>query len=70
MTLRREVENFVRTDFADNLDEAHGVAHVGIMQVETGLTFQVRDALAEVHRTASDNAMHVVALLEQELREV
>ena len=70
MALRREVVDLVRTDLADDLDKAHGVAHVGIMQMEMGLAFQVRDALAEVHRAAADNAVHVVSLLQQEFGEV
>ena len=70
VALRREVVDFVRPDLADHLDEAHGVAHVGIMQVEMRLAFQVRDAFAEVHRAAADDAVHVVSFLQQELREV
>ena len=70
VALRREVVDLVRADLTDNLDEAHGVAHVGIMQMEMGLAFQVRDALAEVHRAAADDAVHVVPFLEQELGKV
>ena len=40
------------------------------MQVEMRLAFQVRDAFAEVHRAAADDAVHVVSFLQQEFRKV
>ena len=70
MALRRQVVDFVRPHLADDLDEAHGVAHVRIMQVEMGTAFQMRDALAEIHRTAPDDAMDIISLLQQELRQI
>ena len=70
VALRGEVVDLVRPHLADDLDEAHRVAHIGIMQVEMRLALEVRDALAEVHRAAADDSVHVIALLEQELREV
>ena len=70
VALRREVVDFVRAHLADDLDEAHGVAHVGVMQVESGLALQVRDPFAEIHRTAADDAVHVVTFFQEELGEV
>ena len=37
------------------------------MQMEVGVTFQMRDTFAEIHRRATDGAMHVIAFVEQEL---
>ena len=70
MALRRQVVDLVRTDFPNDLDQAHRVAHIGIMQVEMRLSLQVGDPLAEIHRAAADDSVHVITLLQQEFRQV
>ena len=41
--------------FAYKLDERHGVAHIGIVEVEMWGTFQMCDAFAEIHRASADD---------------
>lgn len=65
-----KVIDFGRLDLAHNFHEAHGVAHVGVVQMEVRHAFEVRDAFAEVHRGAADDAVDFVALSEEEFRKV
>ena len=70
MALRREVVNFGRLDLAHDLHEAHGVAHVGVVQMEIRRAFQVGDTFAEIDRRTADDAVDFVALGEKEFRKV
>ena len=62
VALGREVIDFGRQDLAHDLHKAHGVAHVGVVQVEIRLAFKVCNAFAEVHRGAADDAVDLVSL--------
>ena len=70
MALGREVIDFSRLDLAHNLHEAHGVAHVGVVQVEIRPAFEVGDAFTVVHRRAANDAVDFIALGEEKFRKV
>ena len=70
MALGREVIDFGRLDLAHDLHEAHGVAHVGVVQVEIRLAFKVCNAFAVVHRRAADDTVNFIALGEEEFRKI
>ena len=70
MALGREVIDFSRLDLAHDLHEAHGVAHVGVVQVEIRLAFKVCNAFAVVHRRAADDTVDFIALGEEEFRKI
>ena len=70
MALRGKVVNFGRLHLAHHLHKAHGVTHVGIVQVEIRLAFQVRNAFTIVYRRTADNAVDFVALGKEEFRKV
>ena len=65
-----KVVNFCRLDLAYNLHEAHRVTHVSIVQMKIRLTLEMRNAFAEVHRRAADNAVNLVALGQKEFGEI
>ena len=70
MALCREVVDFGRLDFAYDLHKAHGVTHVGIMQVKIRLAFEVGYTLAKINRGAADDAVDFVTLGQQKFRKV
>ena len=70
MALGREVIDFSRLDLAHNFHEAHGVAHVGVVQMEIGPAFEVCNALAKIHRRAADDAVDFIALGQQKFRKI
>ena len=70
MALRREIVDLVRTYLCDDLDQAHRVTHVRIMQVEVRPSLQMRDTLPEIDGTTADDAVHVIPLFQQEFRQV
>ena len=69
VALRRQVVDLVGADPVDHLDEGHGVAHVRIVEMETGLALEVRDPFAVIDAAAADDAVDVIALLQEELRQ-
>ena len=69
MGLGGQIVDFIRLHLFYHLEHAHGVAEVGVMEVEVGMPFEVGDALAEVDRRAADGAVHVIALLKKEFSE-
>ena len=70
MALGREVVDFGRLHLPHHLHEAHGVAHVGIVQVEIRLAFEVGDAFTEIHRRAADNTVDFIALGQQKFGKI
>ena len=70
MALGREVIDFSRLDLAHNFHEAHGVAHVGVVQVEIRPAFEVGDAFTVVHRRTANDAVDFIALGEEKFRKV
>ncbi len=77
VTLRGQVVHLVGPDLLDQAVEAAGVGHVAVMKREPGppgvvgaTVLKVIDA-APIHRGGSaDDAVHLVALFEQELGQV
>ena len=61
MTLRSEVVNLIRLHFAYQLHQRHRVTHVGIMQMKMRRALQMRYALAEVHRTTTNDTVYLVS---------
>ena len=68
MRLCSKVINLIRQHFAYELDERHGVRHVGIVKVEMWGSFQMSYSFAIIHRRPADDAMDFVAFSEEELR--
>ena len=69
MALRGEIIDFCGLHFAHNLQDAHGIAEIGIMQMEVGMTLQMSDALTEINRRTADCSMYIITLFKQEFRE-
>ena len=61
MRLCGKIIYFVGVYPADDLDDRHTVAHVGVVQVEMGLPFQVRNAFTVVYTATADDAVHGIA---------
>ena len=70
MALSCKVVNFGWLHFTNELDERHGVGHVGIVEVEMGCAFKMSDTFAEIHRRPTDDAMDFVTFSKEEFREV
>ena len=70
VALSCQIVYLCRLHQADQLDEGHRVAHVGIVKMEMRLAFQMSDAFAEVNRGTANDAMHLVTFLQQELAQV
>ena len=70
VALGRKIIYLIGLHLVHYLDYRHGVAQVGIVQVEVGLTLQMRNALPEVYTGAADDAVHLVALLQKELTQI
>ena len=62
VALGSKVIDFGRLDLAHNFHEAHGVAHVGVVQMEVRLSLEVGNTFAVVHRRTADDAVDFVAL--------
>ena len=78
MALCRQVIDFVRTDLADDADQAGGVGHVAPMEVDEALLLHIPHPLIQVQvldaarvETAAppQDSMNLIALLNQEFRE-
>ena len=63
VTLGSEVIDFRRAHLADDAQDAHRVAEVGIVQVEVGQTLQMGNTLAEVYRRTADSAVNFISFL-------
>ena len=75
MALRREIVDLVRLCLLHDADEVRGVRQVTVVEVETRLALvrvdvQVIDAAGIERRGATLDAMNLVTLAEQKLREV
>ena len=72
MALGGEVVNLLRADLADQPDQSVAVRQVAVMQVQLGLVAkdQVLDPLGAEGTGATPQAVHLVALREQQLRKV
>ena len=51
-------------------ENTHGVAEVGIMQMEMWPTLKMGNALAEVHRRAAYGAMHAISFFQQKFGQI
>ena len=65
-----QIINLVGLNLAHHLDQRHGVAHVGIMEVEIGRTLEMSNALAIVNTTTANDAVYLITLLQKELTQV
>ena len=70
MALGCQVVDLVGPHGADDGEDAHGVAQIAVVQVEVRVTLQMGDALAVIDGGAADDAVDVVALLQQELSQI
>ena len=61
VALGGQVVDLVGTHLVNNLHDGHGVAQVGIMEVEVGLALEVGNALAEIDAGASYNTMYFIS---------
>lgn len=50
--------------------DRHGVAQVGVMEVEMGPSFKVGYAFTMVYRRAADDAVHVITFVQQEFCQI
>ena len=66
MTLGCQVIYLVGAHQCHHLDDGHGVGEVGIVEMEVWPSLQMSDAFAIVHTRAANDAMHLVALLQQQ----
>lgn len=70
MALSGQVINFGRLNLAHHLHETHGVAHVGIVQMEIRGSLEVSYTFTVVYRGAADNAVDFVTFRKEEFGEV
>ena len=63
MALRSQIIDFGGLHLANQLDQRHGIAHIGIMKVEMGRALEVGYTLAVINRGTTDNAVHLITLL-------
>jgi hypothetical protein len=75
VALRGEVVDLVRPHLLDDADQVGGVGEVAVVQLERHLglvrvAVQVVDAVGVEERRAALDAVHLVALVEQELGEI
>ena len=75
MALRGKVVDFVGLDLLDDAHQAGTVGHVAVVQGETPvldmrILIQMIDTVGIEQRTAALDAVHVVALVEQEFGEI
>ena len=67
MALGRQVINFVRAHRANHGNQAHRIAHIAVMQVEMRVALQMGNAFTVVNGRTTDDAMYIIALLDQKL---
>ena len=70
VALGGEVVDLRGAHVGDDADDGHGVAEVGVVEVEVGAALEVGDALAVIDGGAADDAVDVVAFVEEEFGEV
>ena len=70
VALGGEVVDLRGAHVGDDADNGHGVAEVGVVEVEVGAALEVGDALAVIDGGAADDAMDVIAFVEEEFGEV
>ena len=70
MTLRGEVVNLVRAHGADHFVDRACIGQISIVEVELREPFQVCDTLSVIHAAAANQAVNVVALIQQKLRQI
>jgi hypothetical protein len=75
MALRREVIDFVRLDALDDAREARRIRQVAVMQLQAlvrvvYIALKVVDPVGVEQRRATLDAMHLVALVDQQLGQV
>ena len=70
MALRRKIVDLVGPYLAHDMHDRHGVAKVGVMQMEMRMAFKMCDPLTEIHRRSANRAVDVISFLQQELRQV
>jgi len=63
MALGSEIVYLIGLHLIHHLDYRHGVAQVGIVQVEVGLALQMGNALTEIDTAAADNTVNFVSFL-------
>ena len=70
VALGGEVVDLRGAHVGDDADNGHRVAEVGVVEVEVGAALEVGDALAVIDGGAADNAVDVIAFVEEEFGEV
>ena len=70
VALGGEVVDLRGAHVGDDADDGHGVAEVGVVEVEVGTPLEVGDALAVIDGGSADDAVDVVAFVEEEFGEV
>ena len=70
VALGSEVVDLRGAHVGDDADDGHGVAEVGVVEVEVGAALEVGDALAVIDGGAADDAVDVIAFVEEEFCEV
>ena len=64
MALSCQVVYLIGTYLTDDLYETHGVGEVAVVEVEMGLSFEMRNALTIIYTATTDDTMHLVAFVE------
>ena len=75
MTLRGQVVDLVRLHLLDDADQAGGIGEIAVMQHEAAvlgmrILVEMIDAVRVEQRGAAFHAVHFVALVQQEFREI
>ena len=70
MALGRQVVDFVRSDNIDDANQGRGVRQIPLVQGKVLRSHQMLDAGRVRQRSPADDAMYLIALLEQKLRQI
>ena len=70
MALCSQIVNFVWLDFAHQADQAGGIGQVAVVQGDSVLLDQVVDTSGVGDRSTADNAVDLIALLQQKLCQI
>ena len=70
MALCCQVVYLSRAHVCHYAHDRHGVAQVGVMEVEMGPSFKVGYAFTMVYRRAADDAVHVITFVQQEFCQI
>ena len=70
VALSCQIVYFVWLDLGDDLHDRHGIAEVGIVEMEVLFAFEVGYALAVVYAAAANDAMHVIALFQKKFTQI